>query len=1732
MNVSDGKTTPRNTQQDKPQRVRANNVNKAYARCLIRTPENKNTKIYEHCLIDNGNLSSEALISETIFRRLQPQGELGIVRRQLRGAGNQMLHTLGSTKSPISIVFRDPKDKSTHEYRLRPIVVRGLAQPILLSNSDLCTLKAEIKMSEAKLVLPHSIRPKPLEIPLFRAPSRVALVQTTQRHVIKPFHETVFTVQTTGLKEGTEVLFEPDISLIDLDEPGLVACATTDKIRDNQVIHCRITNFSDHPVTIKKGQEIGYASTLQDYTGEKEKQYQTVAALTSSPQYKERQQKRLVKDEFKTIKTKEELYKRIWDDLDMDKEDHGLTYDEKKKLVKLFARHRPALCLDYDEVGLVKNLEMRIDTGDAKPVRHKNRQLNPVYRQALREQLQRWLHQDVIEPGHGPWASAIVAIPKKNGGVRFAADYRDLNKLTKRDSRPIANLEERLSKVRGDPKKPIRYFASVDLSEAYHSVPIAESDREKSAIVTPEGLFQFKRMSFGLAAAPAAFHQVVKMIEKAMEERDPNINDSVLLYFDDCLLSGTTFDELLERLEILLEAVTEVGMKIQVRKCNIGYGETKWLGHRITPHGIYPDNDRIRILKDWPTPINRKQVHEFHGLASTFRKFIKNFAHRTRHMRALLKRDANSSGKDPIKWTPECEAEKQDLIKVLTSEPMIGHPDWSEDANPFMVTVDTSSHGTGCTLSQVQWVQKDSDAKPQQREVILYYGSRRLTTGESRYSAYKMELCGILHAVEHFRYYLLGRKFLIRTDHKALEWLRKTTNPKTPQIVFRWQETLSEYDFDILYVPGTKMKLCDALSRRPFNDGEEDNILPVVPKRQVSWNDEPSLDEARGNATDSFWIPVMKKRYGTVEEEMPNEEELEDKKMDTTTMDVNAITASDTANAVTTRANRTRTEQSTRPPRIRNRPNTPTPAIQIGPMEWILHTRNKVIIPPKEHLEVPALKPENTNWNMEYTVHNNPDYQYGNAKLDHGKTKRILWTVGENITVRIKNTSRMEDLVLADGEPFAILRGQMSNEDQEPTDQLSTDVNVGSEAPEERFEDKSENSGGATRRESVTKPATVNLEEETDADKIRDTLFAMPSLTEIGNQISIQEEDAGDCFQNWCRERQQQDEAIKLVRQAQYETNKAELLTNPEELRQYLKSEMPQASQDKLDTQTRTARLLGTLYRKGELSIVDDIIRRGDGNGQIVIPYEDRETVVSAVHAAPGTFHLGRARTYAVARNFFYFSRMEEFIGDYIRDCAPCQYGKRLKSKRGPGLGQTASIPNRRLTIFSADVIPFPPGRGYSNLLTFVDVSTGWLEAFPMGRATGANVARILQERILPRYGEGLVLTVDQGREMTANLVREALEDFSGQIYLTTAYHSNSNPVERHHRTLEDLIRAKLKDEGWPKEKWPDALPEALYTMRCAPDSQTLESPYFRTFGQHPVTRVNRWFGRRPEDAVNERKKWKPDPQPWSWNPADPEEEVYDAGPPMDKKAEQCQQHDHVAWIERTTVDKEGYTDSEKVPYLKIPSNEEPRELYLSPRAVQDGVEMETICQVQDGGIHQLEDPTAPEPPYYAPISSKTQDDAQRRKDEARLHQHRQNKIHFDSKVQPVRYYPTLNELCDYFAPFDEDSKYNRKMASRWTGPFRVIKKPDHEYTCTIRKLDPETLNIDPTKVARRVYCGNLRPSLMLKMKERPRGKWIPPWMPNASTQLDARKTVPTTPNKEEKKLRSRVVTLGARPKE
>ena len=99
---------------------------------------------------------------------------------------------------------------------------------------------------------------------------------------------------------------------------------------------------------------------------------------------------------------------------------------------------------------------------------------------------------------------------------------------------------------------------------------------------------------------------------------------------------------------------------------------------------------------------------------------------------------------------------------------MLGHPDFSEDVQQFIVTVDTLSHGVGATLSQKQ---RQEDGKLVER--IIAYCSRKLRDGERSYSAYKLELCGLVTALEHFRYFLIGKPFNVCTDHRVLQWFMK-----------------------------------------------------------------------------------------------------------------------------------------------------------------------------------------------------------------------------------------------------------------------------------------------------------------------------------------------------------------------------------------------------------------------------------------------------------------------------------------------------------------------------------------------------------------------------------------------------------------------------------------------------------------------------------------------------------------------------------------------------------------------------------------------------------------------------------------------------------------------------------------------------------------------------------------------------------------------------------------------
>ena len=379
-------------------------------------------------------------------------------------------------------------------YPCKPLVARNCNIDFLLSNADLCKMDVTLKPKDGVMFIPLNKegykgegKQKSLAVPMKIKPIRPSPVCTIQDETIHPGKEIQFHGKVNQkVGRDVEVVLD-DYIQPDSDQIPLVGACTRDVVRPHRIVTCRIANVGDQPITIRRGTQIGTAFPIGD-DGLAMEEKPTCAAMERTTQFQGRQQRELNREAFGEIKTRAQIKDRIWEDLNFNKESFGLDHSQKIALVNQMAKYRSALALEFDDLGLVKDVKISINTGDANPIKARCRPLAPHLKKPLKEQVERWLSQGIIAPCDGPWASPIVAVPKKNGGWRFCADYRALNAVTKRDSRPVANLEEKLAQVRGDHKKPIKFYASLDLSEAYHSVEIDEKDQEKTALITPMGL--------------------------------------------------------------------------------------------------------------------------------------------------------------------------------------------------------------------------------------------------------------------------------------------------------------------------------------------------------------------------------------------------------------------------------------------------------------------------------------------------------------------------------------------------------------------------------------------------------------------------------------------------------------------------------------------------------------------------------------------------------------------------------------------------------------------------------------------------------------------------------------------------------------------------------------------------------------------------------------------------------------------------------------------------------------------------------------------------------------------------------------------------------------------------------------------------------------------------------------------------------------------------------------------
>jgi len=466
--------------------------------------------------------------------------------------------------------------------------------------------------------------------------------------------------------------------------------------------------------------------------------------------------------------------------------DASLSYEVKNKLFNLLSTY-------FRSVEATENIpyefEIQLVNG-SKPFYFTPRRLSWSERAEVKNIVSELLRKEVIRPSNSNFCSPIVLVKKKNNSYRMCIDYRTLNKITLKDRYPLPLMEDQIDQMSGK-----SCFTTFDLKDGFHHVPIAKNSIKFTSFVTPDGQYEYCKLPFGLANAPAAFQRCINMIFKPLLDAK-----KVQIYLDDIMVATATVEENLEVIEEVLSLLARYGLELNLSKCKFLQREIEYFGYRISAGNITLNKSKVKAIQDFPQPKTLKQLRSFLGLTGYFRKFIKDYARIAKPLCDLTKKDM------PFTFDEKELHAFETLQEKLTSRPVLAL------YNPKAFTelhTDASSCGYGAVLLQRQ---QDGCMHP------VMYHSRRTTATESRYHSYELETLAIVYALERFRIYLQGIPFVVITDCSAVQLAlrKKDVNPR----ISRWCMVLQNYDYKIEHRVSSRMQYVDALSR---------NILIIEP---------------------------------------------------------------------------------------------------------------------------------------------------------------------------------------------------------------------------------------------------------------------------------------------------------------------------------------------------------------------------------------------------------------------------------------------------------------------------------------------------------------------------------------------------------------------------------------------------------------------------------------------------------------------------------------------------------------------------------------------------------------------------------------------------------------------------------------------------------------------------------------------------------------------------------------
>ncbi|XP_060798261.1 uncharacterized protein K02A2.6-like [Neoarius graeffei] len=418
----------------------------------------------------------------------------------------------------------------------------------------------------------------------------------------------------------------------------------------------------------------------------------------------------------------------------------------------------------------------------------------------VKQELSRMESLGVISRVEDPtdWCTGIVVVLKKTGAVRICVDLTKLNESVCREKYILPSVKETLGKLAG-----VQIFSKLDANMGFWQIPLTEDSAKYTMFITPFGHYHFNRLPFGIASTPEHFQN--RMVTEVTDGLQ-----GVVCHMDDVLVWGRSQGEHDGRLHAVLERMQKVGITLNVEKCDLSKRVINFLGHVISSSGISPDPRKTEAITKMDEPRNVSELRSFLGMVNQLGKFIQQLAERDKPLRDLL------SKKNCLVWDVEQVRAFQNLKDTLTSPPVLAIYDPNRE---IKVSADASSYGLGGVLLQ-EW---EDVWKP------VAYVSRSLTQTEQRYAQVEKEALGLTWACERFRNFLIGKHFLLETDHKLLlSLLGSQALDALPPHIQQFRMRLMRYLYNIANVPGKCICTADALSQTPVKSGatpEEEDFL-------------------------------------------------------------------------------------------------------------------------------------------------------------------------------------------------------------------------------------------------------------------------------------------------------------------------------------------------------------------------------------------------------------------------------------------------------------------------------------------------------------------------------------------------------------------------------------------------------------------------------------------------------------------------------------------------------------------------------------------------------------------------------------------------------------------------------------------------------------------------------------------------------------------------------------------